>query len=120
MLKEKGYKTGIVGKWHLGLGIDKIDYNKIIYPGPNEIGFDYSYIMADTQDRVPSVYIEDGKVVNLDPNDPIEVNFNNNDYGLPTGLKNPELTSMKWHHGHNGSIVNGVPRIGFMKGGIKA
>jgi len=120
MLKEKGYKTGIVGKWHLGLGIDKIDYNKIIYPGPNEIGFDYSYIMADTQDRVPSVYIEDGKVVNLDPNDPIEVNFNKDDYGLPTGLKNPELTSMKWHHGHNGSIVNGVPRIGFMKGGIKA
>tara|TARA_X000000950_G_scaffold167239_1_gene204208 strand:- start:5907 stop:6962 length:1056 start_codon:yes stop_codon:yes gene_type:complete len=76
--------------------------------------------MADTQDRVPSVYIENGQVLNLDPNDPIEVNFNNDDYGLPTGLKNPELTSMKWHHGHNGSIVNGVPRIGFMKGGIKA
>ena len=27
---------------------------------------------------------------------------------------------MNWHHGHNASIVNGVPRIGFMKGGEKA
>jgi arylsulfatase A-like enzyme len=80
--------------------------------------------MADTQDRVPAVYIENGNVVNLDPNDPIEVNFSMNrerkNYGLPTGLKNPELTTMKWHHGHNGSIINGVPRIGFMKGGEKA
>ena len=121
MLKTVGYNTGIVGKWHLGLGLDKIDYNSNISPGPNQIGFDYSYIMADTQDRVPSVYIENGDVVNLDKNDPIEVNFKEkNDYGLPTGLKNPELTTMKWHHGHNSSIVNGIPRIGFMKGGEKA
>ena len=120
LLKINGYKTGIVGKWHLGLGKDKINYNTIISPGANEIGFDYSYILADTQDRVPSVYIENGKVENLDVNDPISVNFDKNDYGLPTGLKNPELTTMKWHHGHNGSIVNGIPRIGFMKGGNKA
>ena len=39
---------------------------------------------------------------------------------MPTGLKNPELTTMKWHHGHNGSIINGVPRIGYMKGGNNA
>src|SRR5690606_16234768 len=38
----------------------------------------------------------------------------------PTGLDNPELLKMKWHHGHNNSIVNGIPRIGFMKGGEKA
>ena len=80
--------------------------------------------MADTQDRVPAVYIENGDVVNLDSNDPIEVNFSmkkeRKNYGLPTGLKNPEQTTMKWHHGHNGSIINGVPRIGFMKGGEKA
>ncbi|MGY8949622.1 MAG: sulfatase family protein [Flavobacteriales bacterium] len=124
ILKTKGYHTGIVGKWHLGLGSGKIDYNSNISPGPNQVGFDYSHIMADTQDRVPSVYIENGYVVNLDPNDPIEVNFfhqkENNDYGLPTGLKNPELTTMKWEHGHNGSIVNGVPRIGYMRGGEKA
>ena len=124
ILKTQGYHTGIVGKWHLGLGSGKINYNSNISPGPNQIGFDYSHIMADTQDRVPCVYIENGDVINLDQNDPIEVNFfhqkENNDYGLPTGLKNPELTTMKWHHGHNGSIVNGVPRIGYMKGGEKA
>lgn len=120
MLKNKGYQTGIVGKWHLGLGDSKIDYNQKISPGPNQVGFDHSFIMPDTQDRVPTVYIENGSVVNLDPEDPIEVSFEKNFEGLPTGKDNPELLSMKWHHGHNGSIVNGVPRIGFMKGGTKA
>ena len=131
LLKTKGYHTGIVGKWHLGLGSGDgvagsglIDYNLNISPGPNQVGFDFSHIMADTQDRVPTVYIENGNVVDLDPDDPIEVNFfhqnKHDDYGLPTGLKNPELTTMKWHHGHNGSIINGVPRIGYMKGGKNA
>jgi len=120
MLKNKGYQTGIVGKWHLGLGDSKIDYNQKISPGPNQVGFDHSFIMPDTQDRVPTVYIENGSVVNLDPEDPIEVSFEKNFEGQPTGKDNPELLSMKWHHGHNGSIVNGVPRIGFMKGGTKA
>ena len=120
MLKSSGYQTGIVGKWHLGLGDSKINYNQKISPGPNEVGFDHSFIMPDTQDRVPTVYIENGKVVNLDPKDPIEVSFEKNFEGQPTGKENPELLSMMWHHGHNGSIVNGVPRIGFMKGGTQA
>jgi arylsulfatase A-like enzyme len=120
MLKTQGYQTAIVGKWHLGLSDFKIDYNKKISPGPNEVGFDYSFIMPDTQDRVPTVYVENGNVVNLDPEDPIEVSFEKNFEGQPTGKDNPELLSMMWHHGHNGSIVNGVPRIGFMKGGEQA
>lgn len=120
MLKTKGYHTGIVGKWHLGLGTGKVNWNERISPGPNEVGFDYSYIMAATQDRVPTVYIENGDVVGLDPNDPISVDYKNNFEGEPTGLDNPELLTMKWHHGHNGSIVNGIPRIGFMKGGEAA
>ncbi|WP_416377292.1 sulfatase family protein [Algoriphagus sp. C2-6-M1] len=120
MLKGQGYATGVVGKWHLGLGNGNVDWNQHISPSPNEVGFDYSYIMAATQDRVPTVYIENGDVVKLDPNDPIEVNYDKNFDGEPTGKDNPELTTMKWHHGHNNSIVNGIPRIGFMKGGEAA
>lgn len=120
MLRKKGYQTSIVGKWHLGLGTGMVDWNKKVSPGPNEVGFDYSYIMAATQDRVPTVYIEDGDVVGRDPNDPIEINYKKNFEGEPTGLDNPELLTMTWHHGHNSSIVNGIPRIGYMKGGEKA
>lgn len=120
MLKKKGYQTGIVGKWHLGLGNGNVDWNQEITPGPNQLGFDYSYILAATQDRVPTVYIDNGKVDNLDPNDPITVSYEENFEGEPTGKDNPELTTMKWHHGHNQSIVNGVPRIGYMKGGEAA
>jgi len=120
MLRKEGYYTGIVGKWHLGLGDGIVDWNKHISPGPNEVGFDDAYIMAATQDRVPTVYIENGDVVGLDPDDPIEVDYKNNFPGEPTGKDNPELLTMKWHHGHNSSIVNGIPRIGYMKGGEAA
>lgn len=120
MLKTKGYNTGIVGKWHLGLGDGNVDWNERVSPGPNEVGFDYAYIMAATQDRVPTVYIEDGHVVGLDKNDPIYVDYDTNFEGEPTGKENPDLLKMMWHHGHNSSIVNGIPRIGYMKGGENA
>lgn len=120
MLKKAGYTTGIVGKWHLGLGNGNVDFNKEISPGPNQVGFDYSYIMAATQDRVPTVYIKDGRVENLDPNDPIQISYTENFEGEPTGKNNTELLKLTYHHGHNNSIVNGIPRIGFMKGGESA
>lgn len=120
MLQTKGYHTAIVGKWHLGLGEGETNWNEHISPGPNEVGFDYSYILAATQDRVPTVYIENGNVVRLDPNDPIEIDYENNFEGEPTGKDHPKLLKLKWHHGHNNSIVNGIPRIGYMKGGDSA
>ncbi|WP_430809503.1 MULTISPECIES: sulfatase family protein [unclassified Carboxylicivirga] len=120
MLKKQGYQTALVGKWHLGLGTGHVDWNKTVSPGPNEVGFDYAYYMAATQDRVPTVYLKDGLVEGLDANDPIEIDYKNNFEGQPTGKDNPELCEMMWHHGHNSTIVNGVPRIGYMKGGEAA
>ena len=120
LLRDRGYHTGVVGKWHLGLGSGAVDWNEHIAPGPNEVGFDYAYILAATQDRVPTVYLENGTVVGLDAEDPIRVSYESNFPGEPTGADHPELTSMKWHHGHNNSIVNGIPRIGYMTGGQAA
>ena len=94
-----------------------------ITPGPSDIGFDYSYIMAATGDRVPCVWVENQRIVNLDPNDPIEVSYEKPFPGEPLGKDHPELlTKLKPspNHGHDMAIVNGISRIGYMKGGKQA
>lgn len=125
IFKSAGYTTGAIGKWHLGIG-DKTgtqDWNNVITPGPEDIGFDYSYLMAATGDRVPCVWIEDQRVANYDENAPIYVSYDEPFEGEPLGKDHPELlTKLKPYpnHGHNQAIVNGISRIGYMKGGGKA
>lgn len=121
--KCAGYRTGAFGKWHLGLGDSTAtqDWNSQLPVGLGDIGFDKSYIMAATADRVPCVFIEDGHIANFDPENPVEVSYVKNFEGEPTGRENPELLyNLKPSHGHDMSIVNGISRIGYMKGGGKA
>jgi arylsulfatase A-like enzyme len=101
MLKGAGYTTGVVGKWHLGLGTTPTDYNSEIKPGPLEIGFDSAWLLPATGDRTPCVWVENHRVVNLDPAHPIKL-----DYDVKRG--------------EPGSFVKGIPRIGGQTGGTAA
>ncbi len=125
VLKRSGYTTGVVGKWHLGLGLgpDKTDWNTEIVPGPREIGFDYSFLIPATGDRTPCVYVENQRVVGLDPADPIQVSYKlkgDNYPGEPDGRRDRASLKLDWDYGHHYAVVNGIGRIGYMTGGKKA
>ncbi len=123
IMKKAGYATGVVGKWHLGLGEGGApDWNGLLKPGPLEIGFDYCYLLPTTNDRVPSVYVENHRVANLDPSDPLWVGNKKPSPDHPTG-QDPEVRAklkMDWSHGHNQTVHNGIGRIGFYTGGQAA
>ncbi|TLX78180.1 arylsulfatase [Labilibacter sediminis] len=120
MLKQNGYNTAVIGKWHLGLGDGNVDWNGKVAPGPLEIGFDYSYLIPSTGDRVPSVMLENHHVVGLDQEDPIKINYKKKVGNDPTGIENPELLRYPSDNFHGKTIVNGVSRIGYMSGGNAA
>lgn len=120
MLRDAGYATGVIGKWHLGLSNGRPDWNAEIKPGPLELGFDDCFIIPATGDRTPCVYVENHRVANLDPADPIDVDYKKKVGNEPTGAERPDLLTIKLSHGHDNTIVGGISRIGYMSGGKTA
>ncbi len=120
ILKRAGYATAVIGKWHLGLGDPVPDWNGELKPGPLDIGFDHCFLLPTTNDRVPQTFVEDRRVKNLDPADPLWVGDKQPSEDHPTGMTHRNTLKMDWSHGHNQTIHNGISRIGFYTGGTKA
>jgi arylsulfatase A-like enzyme len=120
ILKQAGYRTGLVGKWHLGLGTTEPDFNQELKPGPLELGFDTAFFIPATGDRVPCVFVENHRVVGLDPKDPIRVSYAGPIGNEPLATTHPEMLLIKADPNHSKAIVRGISRIGYATGGTAA
>jgi arylsulfatase A-like enzyme len=96
LLKSAGYATACIGKWHLGFGRDFPDWNGELKPGPLEVGFDYYFGYPVTNAQAPYVFVENHRVVGLDPRDPIRLGTEsktNVQFGGKAARYNPEELS---------------------------
>ena len=71
LLKNDGYATAAIGKWHLGFGKGQTDWNKPLRPGPLELGFDYYFGVPKVNSGFPYVYVENDTIVGYEADDPI-------------------------------------------------
>ena len=71
VFKSGGYETAVFGKWHLGFGTGKNDWNEPLRPGPQDLGFDYYFGMPVVNSAPPYVYVENDRIVGSDPADPL-------------------------------------------------
>jgi len=86
MLKEAGYATACIGKWHLGFGEEKPDWNGELSPGPFEAGFDYYFGVPNANSEAPFAFVENRRIPGLDPDDPIDIpGESKGDYHQMTG-----------------------------------
>jgi len=73
LMKQGGYATGYIGKWHLGTrmtttdgGIqttNNVDYTRPLKIGPRDFGFDYSFILPGSLDMYPYVFVRNNRFV---------------------------------------------------------
>lgn len=71
VFKNSDYATAALGKWHLGFGKGENTWNEPLRPGPNDLGFDYYYGVPVVNSAPPYVYVENDRIVEGDPNDPL-------------------------------------------------